>query len=66
MLNEQIKELEKAKSTPEGEIDNSVLSISHKVQGIRQEAVQKIEQQVIDIRKQLEIYSRIPLKLVKQ
>ena len=53
VLGGQLKELEKAKSTLEGEIDNSVLSISQKIQGIRQEAAQQIEQQVIDIRKQL-------------
>ena len=53
LLGGQIEELEKAKSTLEGEIDNSVLSISQKIQGIRQEAAQQIEQQVIDIRKQL-------------
>jgi hypothetical protein len=53
VLEGNIEELEKAKSTLEGEIDNSVLSISQKIQGIRQEAAQQIEQQVIDIRKQL-------------
>jgi len=53
VLEGKIEELEKAKSTLEGEIDNSVLSISQKIQGIRQEAAQQIEQQVIDIRKQL-------------
>jgi hypothetical protein len=58
VLGGQLKELEKAKSTLEGEIDNSVLSISQKIQGIRQEAAQQIEQQVIDIRKQLgELFS---------
>jgi len=54
VLDGQIKELEKAKSTLEGEIDNSVLSVSRKVQGIGQKAAQQIEQQVIDIRKQLD------------
>jgi chromosome segregation ATPase len=53
VLDGQIRQLEKVKSTLEGEIDNSVLSISQKIQGIRQEAAQQIEQQVIDIRKQL-------------
>jgi len=53
VLDGQIKELEEAKSTLEGEIDNSVLSISQKVQRIGQEAAQQIQQQVIDIRKQL-------------
>ena len=53
VLEGTIEELEKAKSTLEGEIDNSVLSVSRKVQGVGQEAAQQIEQQVIDIRKQL-------------
>jgi predicted nucleic acid-binding Zn-ribbon protein len=54
VLDGKIKELEKLKSTLEGEIDNSVLSILQKVQGIGQEAAQRIEQQVVDIRKQLD------------
>lgn len=53
VLEGKIKGLERAKSTLEGEIDNSVSSISQKIQIIRQEAAQQIEQQVIDIRKQL-------------
>jgi DNA repair exonuclease SbcCD ATPase subunit len=52
-LDGEIKELEKLKNTLGGEIDNSVLSILHKIQGAGQEGAQQIEQQVAEIRKNL-------------
>jgi predicted nucleic acid-binding Zn-ribbon protein len=54
VLDGKIKELEKMKSTLEGEIDISASSISQKIQGIGLQASQQIEQQVSDIRKQLD------------
>jgi len=53
-LEGQITGLEKVKSKLEGEIDSSASSISRKIQDIGQQATQQIEQQVIDIRKQLQ------------
>ncbi len=53
VLRGKIKELEKAKNTLEGEIDTGVSSALQKIQVIGQEAAQQIENQVIDIRKQL-------------
>lgn len=53
VLEGKIEGLEEAKSTLEGEIDTGVSSALQKIQLIGQEAAQQIEQQVIDIRKQL-------------
>lgn len=54
ILNGEIKQLEKRKGILLDEIDNSIITTCQKIEAIGQEAVSKINGQVISIRKQLD------------
>ena len=54
ILNGEIKELEKRKGTLLGEMDKTIISISHRLISIGEEATSQVQQQVSSIREQFD------------